>query len=194
MSKTMQPIIVRYSDLPDSESLRQSLDAIFFDASNTKSFANDAVRNAFRMRWLGRYLIARPDLAHLLFVGDRMVPDALAGYVVGAHDDPAKTDRYDDVGYFHLLGDVTRYFPAHLHINLRQDMRGKGLGSVLIEQFVSDVTTAGLPGVHIVTGARLRNVGFYQQNGFSFTHRFTWKDNELVLLGRKTSVSHLSGA
>lgn len=188
MTQAQRAIIVRYNELADPVSLQRPLDAIFFEASHTKSFESEAVREAFRRRWLGRYLEARPDLVHVAFVGGRIAPETLAGYVIGAHEDPAQTDRYNDIGYFHLLADVTRRFPAHLHINLRHDLRGAGIGSALIERFVADVTVAGLPGVHIVTGAGLRNVGFYRHNGFSFTHDFQWKGNGLVLLGREVNA------
>lgn len=182
-------ILARYSEVADLESLRQPLDAIFFEASHTKSFESAALRDAFRARWLGRYLEARPDLAHMLFVDRRIAPQTLAGYVIGAHEDPALTDRYDDIGYFHLLADVTRLFPAHLHINMRQDMRGQGLGSLLIERFVADVAAAGLPGVHIVTGASLRNVDFYRHNGFAFEHLFEWREKKLLFLGREVAAT-----
>ncbi len=184
MSETEQPIIARYSDLVDPDRLQQSLDSIFFEASHTKTFESAGMRDAFRRRWLGRYLEARPDLAHILFTGGRIAPETLVGYVIGAHDDPALTDRYSDIGYFHLLADVTRRFPAHLHINLRNDMRAKGLGSALVACFVADVAAAGLPGVHIVTGAGLRNAEFYRRNGFTFEYTFEWKGKELVFLGR----------
>lgn len=184
MSDTERAIITRYSELADPDRLQGSLDAIFFEASHTKSFESAGMRDAFRKRWLGRYLEARPDLAHILFADGRCAPDTLAGYVIGAHEDPALTKRYDDIGYFHLLADVTRRYPAHLHINLRNDMRGKGLGSALVACFAADVARAGLPGVHIVTGAGLRNVGFYVRNGFTFEHRFAWKSKDLVFLGR----------
>lgn len=174
----------RWCEIEASDRFSAALDAIFFEASHTKSFDTDASRAVFRRRWLGRYLDMRPDLAHLLFQGDTAVPEALIGYVVGAHEDPARTSRYDDIGYFHLLSDVTRRFPAHLHINLHRDYRGRGLGGLLISRFVADVAAAGLPGVHVVTGAGLRNVGFYRQNGFDFVHRFVWNDKDLAFLGR----------
>lgn len=194
MAEDERAIVVRYSALKDPERYRAPLDAIFFEASHTKSFDSDAVRDVFRNRWLGRYLDERGDLAHLLFLQGHVSPDTLAGYVIGAHEDPATTNRYDDIGYFHLLADVTRRFPAHLHINLRHDVRSQGLGSLLVEQFVDDVAAAGLAGVHVVTGAGLRNVSFYQRNGFSFAHAFAWKAKDLVFLGRPVGTRSMLGA
>jgi GNAT superfamily N-acetyltransferase len=178
-------VIRRWSEIADQERLVEALRAIFFEASHTKSFASGEDRRSFRYRWLGRYLDARPDLAHVLFVGGRESAHTLAGYVIGAHEDPAQTDRYDDIGYFPVLAEVTRLYPAHLHINLRHDMRGRGFGSSLIDTFAADVAAAGLSGVHVVTGAGLRNVSFYERNGFSFTHPFAWRGKALVFLGRR---------
>lgn len=174
----------RWSGLAGRDRLTPALDRIFFAASNTKSFDSDAVRAAFRKRWLGRYLDDMPELAHLMFLAPEPAADALAGYVVGDLADPAGRARYDDIGYFHLLADKTRYFPAHLHINLREDARGRGLGSRLLQRFIDDAAGARCPGVHVVTGANLRNVGFYLRNGFAPRHTFAWKGNELVMLGR----------
>lgn len=186
MDEAREAIVSRYSEVAGRMPLAAALDAIFFEASHTKAFESEAVRAAFRRRWLGRYLEWRPDLAHLLFVDGRLSPETLAGYVIGAHDDPALNSQYDDIGYFHLIADVTGQFPAHLHINLRSDMRGRGLGSLLVSRFVADAAAAGIAGVHVVTGAGLRNVGFYRRNGFDFTHTFAWKGKDLVVLGRRT--------
>ena len=51
--------IHRYLDVTPSSKLSDQIDAIFFEASNTKSFESDAARAVFRERWLGRYLRAR---------------------------------------------------------------------------------------------------------------------------------------
>jgi ribosomal protein S18 acetylase RimI-like enzyme len=160
--------------------LEASLDAIFFDASNTKSFGSPEERSAFRYRWLGRYLEHDPDLAYLAWTDEA----ALAGYVVGCLDDPAQTRRFDDIGYFHLLTDLTAQFPAHLHINLAADHRGRGTGSRLIDAFAAAAAARGAAGVHIVTSHGARNVGFYLRNGFSERRIFPWKGRDLVMLAR----------
>ena len=40
--------IVRYLDVARTSELDAAIDAIFFEASNTKSFESEAVRTAFR--------------------------------------------------------------------------------------------------------------------------------------------------
>lgn len=174
----------RASEVADLAGLTPALDAIFFEASLTKSFAGEAARAAFRERWLGRYLTLAPKLAHFAFVSDEGGGERLAGYVVGTHDDPAHDPRFADIGYFPSLAAWTRRFPAHLHINLAAAERSRGIGSALIERFAADAAAAGAAGVHVVTGAASRNVAFYRRNGFDTAHVFPWNGADLVLLGR----------
>lgn len=176
----------RASEVADRALLGEPLDSIFYEASNTRVFDSEAARRAFRQRWLGRYLDGRPDLFHLALTEP---PAArLVGYLAGALDDPARTDHYADIGYFPMLAAETARFPAHLHVNLAPDFRGCGIGSALIELFVADVAAAGLPGLHVVTGADARNVEFYRRSGFSFERAFDWRGSALVLLGRTTAA------
>ena len=184
--------IRRFSDIVSNDNasnacLLADLDCIFFEASMTKTFASLEVRAAFRERWLGRYLTREPHLAFLAFVGSSPGPASLAGYVVGALEDPAQGDRYADIGYFPSLAELTQRFPAHLHINLAPHARGHGLGGVLIERFVAEARASRSPGVHVVTGAASRNTSFYKRNGFTYEHRFTWGGRENVFLGRTLS-------
>ena len=179
-------VFQRASEIANLEAIGADLDAIFYESSLTKTFPNDAVRAAFRERWLGRYLDAAPRLFHLALASDADGAERVLGYLAGALDDPARSERYRDIGYFPRLSDWTARFPAHLHINVASDARSLGIGGALIERFVGDVVTAGLPGVHVVTGAASRNVGFYRRNRFTTTHEFDWQGVPLVFLGRLT--------
>lgn len=182
--------VCRWSEIAASDELVAALDHIFYEASATKSFASPEVRAAFRERWLGRYLVHEPHLAFLAFTGSGHSPDVLAGYVVGALEDPARSERFADIGYFASLADLTRRFPAHLHINLAPHARGRGWGGILIERFVAAARASGSAGVHVVTGAASRNTGFYKRNGFTCEHRFNWGGGEQVFLGRALESHH----
>lgn len=165
--------------------LREGLDEIFFEASNTKSFASAQERALFRIRWLGRYLADYPDWAHVAVADGREI----AGYLVGCPVDPAVDARFADVGYFHLLGDLTAQFPAHLHINCRSDRRGRGIGSMLVRAHLADAQRARLPGVHVVTGQGARNIGFYLANQFAPVREFEWSGKPLVMLARRLAAT-----
>lgn len=176
--------ILRWRDIGNPEAVLAALDAIFFEASGTKTFASDDDRKAFRERWLGRYLAHDPQWAYVALAPDGTPEGTVAGYLVAARDDPALAPRFADIGYFPALGAFTRAFPAHLHINLAPAYRGSGLGKRLIEAFLADAAAAGVPGVHVVTGRGMRNVRFYLAAGFDELTVFPWQGKELVMLGR----------
>lgn len=173
--------IRRWTDIGAREGLLPLLDAIFFEASGTKSFASDADRQTFRERWLGRYLERDGQWAYLAFDSN----DTLAGYLLGSLDDPARTPRFDDIGYFKDFAGLTVAYPAHLHVNLAPAFRNLGIGAQLIDRFAKDAARAGAPGVHVVTGAQARNISFYARNGFRELDRATSNANEVVFLGRR---------
>lgn len=172
--------IVPYPAASHLPGLGQQLDAIFFEASGTKSFASEEVRLAFRERWLGRYLEHYPGEALLAVGRDGQV----AGYLIGCLEHPAAAGRFADIAYFKAFAHLTSRFPAHLHVNLAPEFRGQGIGSRLIEAFAHHAAAAGAAGVHVVTGKGLRNVGFYERNGFALAGESRVDGRMLVLLGR----------
>ena len=162
----------RWTEIDLSASLVEQLDAIFFEASNTKTFPSEEARAAFRERWFGRYLSQHPQWAYVAVAGDGQV----AGYLVGALDEAISFDDF---------AGVALEFPAHLHVNLAPAYRSQGIGRELIDAFAEDAVQAGAKGMHIVTSADARNVRFYTRAGFSEQARTTVNGNELVFLGRR---------
>ncbi len=173
-------VIRRYLELERTAALKAGLDAVFFEASNTQSFASGAERAAFRERWLGRYLTHDAAFAHVAIAAD----GAVAGYVVGSIDDPSIAERFSDLGYLHAFRDLTRRYPAHLHVNLEPQFRGRGLGSRLVERFIADAAAAGAPGAHVTTSRGARNIAFYERNGFSEQASLDVGMKEIVFLAR----------
>ena len=139
------------------------VEAIFWQTS-ARTFAPGPERDAFRERWLGRYLQGGSDVVLLALVGE----DTVAGYLVGALENPLPQPRFADVAYFRTdFADLTKRFPAHLHINLAPGFRSQGIGAQLIEAFAGHAKRSGAPGMHAVTGKGMRNVGFYTRCGFT---------------------------
>lgn len=170
----------RWGEAGKHEELITDIDAIFFSASVTQEFPSPSVRDAFRERWLGRYLEHDPSWFYVALAGDRAI-----GYLAGCLDDPARTPRFADIDYFASFVDLTRDYPAHLHINLDENYRNSGLGTRLIERFAGDAAAAGVRGVHVVTGARARNRSFYNRNGFVALRELVQDPKEVVFLGRR---------
>jgi GNAT superfamily N-acetyltransferase len=172
--------IVRPAGPECSPHLLAQIYAIFFDAS-ARPPTPGLEREAFRERWLGRYLHGGTDVVLLALAGE----DTVAGYLVGALEDPAKQERFADIGYFRThFAELTRRFPAHLHVNLAEPFRNRGIGARLIEAFAEAAQQAGASGMHVVTGRGMRNVRFYERCGFVERDSAPWKGGEVVFLGR----------
>jgi GNAT superfamily N-acetyltransferase len=157
------------------------VDAIFFESSGRRSFASPDERAAFRERWLGRYLLGGSDI--VLVAEDRQ--GAVAGYLVGAVDDPAEQDRFADIGYFRAeFRALCRRYPAHLHINLAPVFRSRGIGARLIAAFATRVSQSGAPGMHVVTAGDARNVRFYARCGLTELGAASWNGRPVVFLAK----------
>ena len=174
---------VRAGELTPAKSAQ--VDGIFFEASG-RTFAPGPERAAFRERWLGRFLQGGTDVVLLAMDGGETV----AGYLVGALDDPAQQPRFADITYFARdFRDVCRRYPAHLHINIAPAYRSRGVGAQLVAAFAARASAAGSPGMHVVTGKQARNVSFYTRCGFSQVGATVWNGSDIVFLGRDLLAS-----
>lgn len=61
-------------------------------------------------------------------------------------------------------GILDREYPAHLHINLDESLRGRRLGDRLIATLCSELSRNRIPGVHLICGQG--PVPFYRRVGF----------------------------
>jgi ribosomal protein S18 acetylase RimI-like enzyme len=78
--------------------------------------------------------------------------------------------------------DVVAGFPAHLHIDLLERARGKGLGRALIERSLNDLRGQGVRGVHLDVAAGNQDaIGFYEHLGFQALHA----DRDGMLMGMR---------
>src|SRR5688572_26875039 len=122
-----QASIARMSGPECPARILAQIEAIFFETS-ARPPPPGAERDAFRERWLGRYLRGGTDVLLVALAGG----DTVAGYLVGALENPALQERFADIGYFRAdFAGLTRRFPAHLHINLAKTFRSQGIGARL---------------------------------------------------------------
>ena len=173
-------MIVRVASAGLTPALLVQVEGIFFEASG-RTFPPGPERDGFRERWLGRYLRGGSDV--VLLALDEV--GVVAGYLVGALQDPAEQERFSDIGYFRTdFRDLCRRYPAHLHINLAPASRSRGLGARLIATFADCAATGGVPGMHVVTAQGARNVGFYARCGFAELGACRWNGRENAFLGK----------
>lgn len=173
------PTIHALADAPlPPDTVRRDVDAIFFETAPLAP-TEPSARAAFYDLWLGQYLHHEPGLAFVA-VADGCV----VGYVVGCMADPVTSPRFASLGYFQTFADAVQRFPAHLHINLTAAARGRGTGQALISRLCGELAPAGVPGVHVVTGADARNVRFYARCGFRPAATTLRNGRSIVMLGR----------
>ena len=164
-----------------SPQLAAQIDAIFFQASGRDGFSTREERAAFRERWLGRYLRGGTDV--LLVAQDPA--GTVAGYLVGALEDPAGQERFADIGYFRAeFRELCRRYPAHLHINVAAGHRGSGVGGSLIEALAAHAARRAVAGIHAVTALGVRNNGFYANCGFRLLGEAAVDGRMLAFFGR----------
>lgn len=160
--------------------LMPGIENIFF-ASASRHYVPGAERDAFRERWLGRYLGGGHDVLLVGTLGAREV----WGYLVGTSENAALSARFADDRYFREeFRDACARYPAHLHLNIAVAYRGRGLGARLIGRFAEHLRTENVPGMHVITGHGMRNVGFYQRCGFVEQARAPRAGGDMVFLGR----------
>jgi GNAT superfamily N-acetyltransferase len=170
--------IIALSELPTPTPLLAAAESVFFESSSRKNFPSPQERARFLNRYFGIY--AEQDPGHFLLA---LEGEEVLGYLAGT---PGTREEHLELNpylkAFH--GQLTRY-PAHLHINFTSRARGLGLGSLLIREFEGILEREKVPGVHLITGALERNVGFYLKNGYEEVAQTDWNGAKLVMLGHR---------
>ena len=172
---------VRLSDLASPAAALEALTAMFFESSSRTAFTSPQERQSFFERWTGFYLNRYPADVWLWHEAD----GGFAGYLTGCRDSAGAKPLYEAVPGYAVFEDCFGAFPAHLHVNCRNDRRNSGIGARLIERFAVDCRANGLAGVHIVTAPAARNVGFYQRAGFTERVIRDFGTRSLLFMGRR---------
>ena len=169
-----------FSIMPVADAGPRGLDNVFFATSNTQSFDSDAARAAFRDRWLGRYLDGWPDWGFAAVDGDGTV----CGYAVACPENPLAHPAFADHRYYALFAGLCPRYPGHLHINVLEPARGRGVGAALMGRLFARARTGGLPGLHAVTAHGHRNNGFFEAQGFRAAGHGEWQGTPLVFFAK----------
>jgi len=169
-------VLVRLTKLPDPSAALRALEEIFFLSAGRTEFPSETARANFFKTWTGWYLENAPW--DVWFWRDH--DGSFAGYLTGCLDSMDAEGLFKTIPKYDTFDDLFPRFPAHLHVNVHPDHRSHGIGAKLVERFVADCVAEGIPGVHVVTAAQMRNVGFYNRLGFTEAVR----RGPLLFLGR----------
>lgn len=170
--------IVSLLDLVHTDTAHTQIDDIFYQASVTRSLPTPEARAAYRDLWLGRYMAHFPELFLVALDAD----GAAAAYLAAS----PVSDRPPLPGpdYYALFpAAIVEAYPAHLHINVRLDSRGAGVGAKLVAAFRASCHTARIPAFHAVTAAGTAAVHFFRRCGMEPKAQVCWRGRELLLLG-----------
>lgn len=157
-------------------------EAILFANAVTQSFASDEARSDYRKLWFQRYIDHYPDEFFAVLNDAGTVLGYLAGALV-SNRPPLPGPDY----YAQLSQDLIIQYPAHIHVNIRADMQGEGLGTHLVEAFAVHSRERRCTGFHAVTAQDSQAARFFRSCRMKELAEMAWNGRKLIMLGRKSS-------
>jgi GNAT superfamily N-acetyltransferase len=173
--------IQKADEIPDFENHLGDIDDIFFESSAKRDFRTHEEKQSFREMSLGRYIVNHRDS---FFVALNSAGRAV-GYLAGCLENPTKLDHFNDIAYFRYIDDICQNYPAHLHVNIAEQYRWRGVGAALVERFVNWGELHSVAGIQLVTSSTSRSIPFYRRLGFTELRRFPWNSGTAVCMGRQ---------
>jgi GNAT superfamily N-acetyltransferase len=174
--------IEKADEIPDFANHLGDLDDIFFKSSVKRDFRTYEERQYFREEMsLGRYIVKHRDS---FFVALNGVGRPI-GYLAGCLENPTQLDYFNDIAYFRYIEDICQNYPAHLHINIVEQYRGRGVGTALVERFVNWAEVHSVSGIQVVTSSTSRSIPFYRRLRFTELRVFPWNSGTAVCMGRQ---------
>ena len=176
--------IQKADEIADFAGCLGDIDRIFFESSVRRDFCGQEEKQSFREMSLGRYIekhrssffVALDDDGHAV------------GYLAGCLENPLTLNHFNDVSYFRYIGDICQDYPAHLHVNVAERYRNRGLGTGLVQRFVAWAKLHSVEGIQLVTSSTSRSIPFYRRSGFVELRTFPWNSGISVCMGRKLSL------
>jgi GNAT superfamily N-acetyltransferase len=170
--------LVRLPSLRAADAGLAGIEAIFFESAPTKDFRSEEERAAYRELWLGRYMRHCAEAFFVALDGEGAVAGYLAGSLVSDRPPLPGPDYYTD-----FPRALLEAYPAHLHVNIRKDVRGQAIGSKLVDAFRTFCMDRKSCGFHAVTAAGSDAARFFGKCGLLPCAAANWRDRRIVMLG-----------
>ena len=135
--------IQKADEIADFASHLSDIDNIFFESSEKRDFCSHEERLSFREKWLGRYILKHRASFFVALADDGRA----VGYLAGCLENPTRLNHFNDIAYFSYIDDICRNYPAHLHINIAEQYRNRGLGAALVERFADWAKLQSVDGI-----------------------------------------------
>ena len=117
------------------------------------------------------YVLGAPDTAAFELECERSWWPALRGrYPLGSFADGTRDEEVVELIHEPVTSEASLLvgYPAHLHIDLVDEVQGFGLGATMIRTLLDVVRERGVTGIHLgVATANSRAIGFYEHLGFT---------------------------
>lgn len=170
------------SMVDDRRRVVSEAETILFANAVTQDFASEQARADYRKLWFGRYIDHFPDEFFVVLDDGGSVLGYLAGSLV-SNRPPLPGPDY----YAQLSANLIVEHPAHIHVNIRGDVRGEGLGSHLVEAFAVHSHERRCNGFHAVTALDSSAPRFFRSCRMKDLAEIMWNGRKLLMLGRKSS-------
>ena len=168
------------SDEVDCQKAIASVREVFFRTSPYGRSLKGADREEFFFNWAGWYMHNCPEQTLLI----RDAREKIIGYLVGFFDSASGEELFKRIFYYKEFARWYVEYPSHFHINCHPDYQRLGHGAALVHKFGHDAKVSGVRGLHIVTGSKARNRGFYERLEFRQLDQKMVDGRSLVLLGK----------
>jgi GNAT superfamily N-acetyltransferase len=129
-----------------------------------------------------RWRCTLPLLSRILFGSLRRAPDArgFAWQELGMRKSAEKSFART------ILSDISRLYPAHLHMNVERQFRRAGIGKRLLERLSADLRRQGVSGIHLFCGRD--PMPFYLGAGFQVLGTSHFRGREVFVLGQLLQI------
>lgn len=159
--------------------------SLFFETSTVKEFSTTDAKELFLYRYFGYYQENFSDSFFVAFDDDEKILGYLCGHDHTFEDEALKKLQVA-TEYFE---EVREMFPAHLHVNVSEHSRGRGVGSFLMKEFEAFLINKNIFGFHIITTPFAKNTHFYRKNGFEFELSKKVGNAELLCMAKSIKSS-----